>query len=1232
MALPPAIQQFGINAAEFLAGIDEMIAATDRLVTSLDAAAATAERVGGVFNAAATADEQFARVEEAISQQTAALTIEMDRLTVAMDATWAASERAAANLDVMAASADRAGASATVAGDRTAAAGTKAGAFGGAMKTALLGVSIGLIYGIAKAASFQSEVTKLYTAAGLTGASMAQVSQQILKVGTATGFTGTQIAEAMYHPVSAGLSLKAALAAVTYGAQLAQIHGANLDDTMYALSSVMKAFNVQAGGAGQTAALLNSIVGQGDMRFQDFNQSVKNWAPTAASMGISVQSMGAGLAYLTDRGNSAEVASTRLTMGLSMVTAGSKAANTFLKDLGLTSGSVALQNQSLAATMNKAGLTTNRIAADLKKPDGIYVALLDLQTAFRKSGLSADQADQVMAKLFGGGRSDKAILSLMSNLDGLKQKYVSIGQGVSGYGNSWAKTQETVSFQWKKAVADVQNLAISFGAVLLPAVLRVLTVLNRFMSFLEQHPALAAFAGALLAVAVGFKIAATAEAMFTAVTDASPITLVIMAVIALAAGLYELYTHFKTVRDVVADVGKFFKTVWTDTMHAAGDVIKWFTNGPLAWIKAQIKVFSDWWKQNGAEVKQVASEVWHFISAVVTTAWRLIWDMEIKPGLVMLKAVWTVTWGLIRDAVKLVWDTISAIVTTAIHVVLDVISVVLDILTGHWSKAWNDLGRLCSDAINGIANIISNFASGALTLLYDAGKNIVTGLINGISSMASAAWNAVTSLGSSLLGAAKHALGIGSPSREFYILGSYITKGLALGIGETAAQVEAAAARLAAQVAAAYSAGQIKASEYYSLEARITTGLSSRLQSLAKGQVRSEQAANYAQLGMLITAGVGSGITETLPQAQRAARQLMDAVRRELRRGEISAAQAHQLFIKIESALIARREKIARTVEQIGLKIQAGLLAGLENASTAAQAKAAVDKLITLVQQAWSAGVISTGQASAMTKWLEADNTKLQGLAARRQSLLATIKAAQAYAATTSSNMQQWAGLSNVASATTAGGMLYSGNLLAGMQANLNTIRQFGIAIKKLARLGLRKDLLNQIIQMGPAQGLQVAQALIDGPASVISQMNATEAQIVSQSNQLGQAAANAMYDTGKQAGKGFLSGLLAQEAQLTKMMDRLAQQMVDTLRRQLGLGGGGGHARHPVHHQHHHTVHHHTVHHHHKVVHHHHNATVTVHGFVGSNRELAEEIRRVAQEETLRYARRNGLNNGLNL
>jgi len=222
---------------------------------------------------------------------------------------------------------------------------------------------------------FQTEMTKLVTAAGAPATAVDALKGKVLDLGTQTGFTGTQIAEALYHPVSAGLDLAAALQVTKYSAEEARISGASLEDTTYALSSVMKAFDLSANDAGPTMAKLNAIVGEGDMRFQDFNASVKNWAPTAASMGISIESMGSALGYLTDRGNSAEVAATRLTMGLVMATTPSAKAATILEGLGVASSDVTANSTAMTEVLKKAGVTTNQLADDLKKPDGIYEML-----------------------------------------------------------------------------------------------------------------------------------------------------------------------------------------------------------------------------------------------------------------------------------------------------------------------------------------------------------------------------------------------------------------------------------------------------------------------------------------------------------------------------------------------------------------------------------------------------------------------------------------------------------------------------------------------------------------------------------------------------------------------------------------------------------------------------------------------------------------------------------------
>lgn len=358
------------------------------------------------------------------------------------------------------------------------------GAIGAVAKVGLgLGIAVvGIGVASVKAATeFQTQMTRLYTAAGAPKAAVEAATGAVLQLGTQVGMTGTQIAEALYHPISAGLDMATSLQVVKYAAEEAQISGASLDDTTYSLSSVMKAFNLPATQAAQTMADLNAVVGDGDMHFQDFNTSIKNWAPTAAQMGISVNSMGAGLAYLTDRGNSAEEASTRLTMGLSMMATPSKQAASLLEGLGVASSDVKGSTDVMTKTLQKAGITQNQLASDLAKPDGLYVALNHLKTSLENAGVSGTEADSTISKIFGGGRSDKAIMSLMQNLDGLKQKYDQITSDAttSKFTADWEGVKSTFGFQIHQMEVGIENFGIELGTKALP-------VLSSFISTAEK--------------------------------------------------------------------------------------------------------------------------------------------------------------------------------------------------------------------------------------------------------------------------------------------------------------------------------------------------------------------------------------------------------------------------------------------------------------------------------------------------------------------------------------------------------------------------------------------------------------------------------------------------------------------------------------------------------------------------------------------------------------------------
>jgi hypothetical protein len=107
----------------------------------------------------------------------------------------------------------------------------------------------------------------------------------------------------------------------------------------------------------------------------------------------------------------------------------------------------------------------------------------------------------------------------------------------------------------------------------------------------------------------------------------------------------------------------------------------------------------------------------------------------------------------------------------------------------------------------------------------------------------------------------------------------------------------------------------------------------------------------------------------------------------------------------------------------------------------------------------------------------------------------------------------------NITGITAASGSkLTAGGIATSLRADLASIRRFNSDIKKLAREGLNRTLLTQIIQAGPVQGGPVAAALAAGPQLDINSLNRTEKGIANASSVLGMTSA---IDTAGKVGSG---------------------------------------------------------------------------------------------------------------
>jgi hypothetical protein len=188
---------------------------------------------------------------------------------------------------------------------------------------------------------------------------------------------------------------------------------------------------------------------------------------------------------------------------------------------------------------------------------------------------------------------------------------------------------------------------------------------------------------------------------------------------------------------------------------------------------------------------------------------------------------------------------------------------------------------------------------------------------------------------------------------------------------------------------------------------------------------------------------------------------------------------------------------------------------------------------------------------SSLLKMVDQQSKKLLAYAAKRDKIAATIAAAKEYASGVTTNARSAAGLSNLGMApeeVTAGG------IKAGLAQKLAQIKQFSSYISILAKRGLNKGLLRQILDMGPVDGYAYASALAGASKTTLSAINATQKQIDSTTTALGRTGADVLYDAGKNAGRGFLKGLEGQQADIEKLMTKIALGMQKSLRKALGI------------------------------------------------------------------------------
>ncbi|WP_422933615.1 phage tail tape measure protein [Sinomonas sp. P47F7] len=294
--------------------------------------------------------------------------------------------------------------------------------------------------------------------------------------------------------------------------------------------------------------------------------------------------------------------------------------------------------------------------------------------------------------------------------------------------------------------AAIDSVQVTIGKALVPVmtelskivkenVVPVIKAAAEFFAHLDPNTKAVAVGIGLVVAAIA--VLSPAFAALNAIMAMNPISLVVIAIAALVAGVIWAYNNVGWFKDGVDAAFKFIR-IGIDA------VVTWVRDTAVPW-------FINAWQH-------VADFVKGFVDGLVN-AWNWYWDTT--------KTIFT----KIGDFIGSVWNGIKDGVTKAVDFVVS-------IFDGRFQSR-------VQDALSGIGK-----------WLLTAGGDLVQGLIDGAKGMIDKATQAIKDVGGAMLDGVKSFLGIHSPSTEGHAIGQFFVQGIVNGLDASHGHVTGAMGRL----------------------------------------------------------------------------------------------------------------------------------------------------------------------------------------------------------------------------------------------------------------------------------------------------------------------------------------------------------------------------------------------------------------------------------------------------
>ena len=544
------------------------------------------------------------------------------------------------------------------------------------------------------AADFDSAMSQVAAVSGATGKDFDALRNKAREMGAKTKFSATEAAEAMNYMAMAGWKTEDMLDGIEGVMNLAAASGEDLATTSDIVTDALTAFGLSAKDSGHFADILAAASSNANTNVSMMGETFKYCAPIAGALSFSAEDTAEAIGLMANAGIKSSQAGTAL--------------RTIMNNLA---GDVKISGKAIGdvtiATTNADG--SMRDLSDI---------LADCRSAF--GNLTESEKAQAAESLV-GKNAMSGFLALMNAGQGDIDKLSSAVDNCDGSAEKMAMTmQDNLAGQLTILKSQLQELAISFGDILMPAIRSIVSKLQGFVDKLngmDEDTKRTIVTIALLVASIGPLLVIIGTAI-------SKIGVAMQGFVKLANGISKLKVAVQGGTGVLGKLGAALGGISAPVLAV------------VAVIAVLVAAFVHLWKTNEG-FRDAIIGTWNRIKDTISGFCQGIVDrlnalgFQFTDIVDVLKTVWDGFCQVLAPIFEGVFNNIANILSTVTGVITGILDVFIGIFTGNWSQAWTGVKEIFSSIWNGISSFFTNIL------------NVIKGVADVVLGWFGTSWNEV---------------------------------------------------------------------------------------------------------------------------------------------------------------------------------------------------------------------------------------------------------------------------------------------------------------------------------------------------------------------------------------------------------------------------------------------------------------------------------------------------------